>query len=740
MSPPRSLLTLLFLLFCLLLLPFSPIFSSISVHYFPSRFTQSAALRTATLHYSFKTTYGTADGPYVPCLENCPWEQFTPNAEFKSEVKYTEAFVVDKDKKVLEMRGQLACVPSTFGYSVEKGLQIFPEYQYPACRSKVAEEMAVLDLDTNKGQFSVKCKSNETARYVQYPAYLSPTAHMLYTSLSPKLVAQPYHSPVNTSSEFVLSACDKVYNSVKLEPKFQPEAFKRARKIMRESSEFESICPMIILFISVDSYSRRHFYRKMKSTVQMLTSLNNFGRYGVFDFKVHNIMGQGSPENMVPMFSNQTLRGFESPPKGDALGETSLWALLRAKGYVTMLGFEDCDKHFPDYLGDQLDVDHLIRSFYCGTQKYCGVNMHIVNTGQRCIGPHMSHYYALNYTQAFTRLYSGANQFIYLHLDAAHESSGQHAATLDEDLAHFLRQFLNGFGVANDVVLFVQGDHGMRYGDWERDLEAEQEHKLPVLFLSAPTRLLDILPYSYDCLWHNTFRLVSKLDLRATILGFSLLPYHQHYPVHQEAYLHHAKVLFSEKIEDSRVCEDVGITPWTCSCLPSVEEIPSDIIHSWGLGDIERLLNVIVEETVYLINQQQYTPRSLPGGLLCRRLSVGSIVQAYGAAVDKKSEQLTVTFTVREQVGVRIETIALVSSNSSSVYFRSQWKPLRAFQHLGYPVDIQVGPMQIIEVARRDAYKSLCEQVSRANGVEAEFCLCNDLTALLNTFPKLVEE
>lgn len=739
MSASRSVLTLLCLLFSLLLLPFSPLFSSLSAHYFPSRFTISTSLRTATLHYSFKSTYGTAEGPYVPCLENCPWEQFTPNAEFKASVKYTEGFVVDSDKRVTEMRGQLACVPSTFGYSREKGLEIFPEYLYPSCRSKVTEEMATLSLDTGHGQFSMKCKTNKTAHYVLLPSYLSPTAHLLYTVLNPKWVVQPYHAPVNTSSEFVIATCDKAYNSVKLEPKYQPEAYKRARRIMRESSDFEAVRPMVVLFISVDSYSRRHFYRKMKSTVQILNTLNSHGRYGVFDFKLHNIMGQGSPENMVPMFSNQTLQGFDTPPRGDVLGDTSLWALLKKSGYVTMLGFEDCDKHFPDYLGDQLNVDHLIRSFYCGTQKYCGVNMHLVNTDQRCIGPHMSHYYALNYTQTFTRLYSGANQFVYLHLDAAHEPSGQHAVTLDEDLAHFLRQYLNEFGANSDVVVFVQGDHGMRYGNWERDLEAEQEHKLPVLFLIAPTRLLDILPYSYDSLWHNTFRLVSKLDLRATILGLSLLPYRKQYPVHQEAYLQRAKILFSEKIEDSRLCEDMGITPWTCSCLSSLEEIPSDMIHSWGLGDIERLLTVIVEEALYQINQKQYTPRTIPSALLCKRLSLGSIIQAYGAAVDKKSEQLTITFTVREQVGVKIQTIAYVSSNSSSIYFQNDWKPLRAFQHLGYSVGIKVSTRQIIEIARKDAYTGQCEQVSRANGVEAEFCLCNDLNALQQVFPGLID-
>ena len=46
----------------------------------------------------------------------------------------------------------------------------------------------------------------------------------------------------------------------------------------------------------------------------------------------------------------------------------------------------------------------------------------------------MSHTYILNYTQEITRLYPGANLFIYDHLDTAHEETGQHAATLDDDM------------------------------------------------------------------------------------------------------------------------------------------------------------------------------------------------------------------------------------------------------------------------------------------------------------------
>jgi hypothetical protein len=47
--------------------------------------------------------------------------------------------------------------------------------------------------------------------------------------------------------------------------------------------------PLIILMVSVDSFSRRHFYRKLPNTVNFLNELKAKGQYAIFDHKLHNI-------------------------------------------------------------------------------------------------------------------------------------------------------------------------------------------------------------------------------------------------------------------------------------------------------------------------------------------------------------------------------------------------------------------------------------------------------------------
>ena len=84
----------------------------------------------------------------------------------------------------------------------------------------------------------------------------------------------------------------------------------------------------------------------------------------------------------------------------------------------------------------------------------------------------MSHVYTLELLKSITEQYSGANQLIYTHINTAHEQTGQHAATLDADLAEFLEYYITTHSDQYEIVIFLHGDHGMRYGSWFSELPA----------------------------------------------------------------------------------------------------------------------------------------------------------------------------------------------------------------------------------------------------------------------------
>jgi hypothetical protein len=74
----------------------------------------------------------------------------------------------------------------------------------------------------------------------------------------------------------------------------------------------------------------------------------------------------------------------------------------------------------------------------------------------------MAHVYGFEYTKKVMRMYAGSNRLIYHHYEAAHEATGLHAETIDEDLEVYLREIIAEFGQNNDLILYIMGDHGMR--------------------------------------------------------------------------------------------------------------------------------------------------------------------------------------------------------------------------------------------------------------------------------------
>lgn len=105
----------------------------------------------------------------------------------------------------------------------------------------------------------------------------------------------------------------------------------------------------------------------------------------------------------------------------------------------------------------------------------------------------------------------------------AHENTGSLIQTMDDDLLDFLAKFL---AKESEFVLYIEADHGMRYGDWFTLIEGAMEHRLPALFIFVSTSLLERVQNGIDNLDYNSYRLVSKFDLRVTDLHLSRLPYY----------------------------------------------------------------------------------------------------------------------------------------------------------------------------------------------------------------------
>lgn len=61
----------------------------------------------------------------------------------------------------------------------------------------------------------------------------------------------------------------------------------------------------------------------------------------------------------------------------------------------------------------------------------------------------------MNYVENLIDMYNDINIWAYMHINTAHEASGLHARTLDNDLQHSLSNFVRKYSKTHDLFFLV---------------------------------------------------------------------------------------------------------------------------------------------------------------------------------------------------------------------------------------------------------------------------------------------
>ena len=563
------------------------------------------------------------------------------NSEFDYKPK-----VFDIDDGELLRKSGVLCMPESFGYTVAQGKFVFPDYDYPKCWEKTGQNGSYLHIDRETDLLYMSCPSGR-GEVIAGPVDSRKIARS--NELHSKWEVKPYSSPVPASDiEFALGSCSDPpdYTQAAMNPIFNQTAYKAAKPLVTSK-------PKLIFFLTLDSMSRRHLFRKTPKLVSFMNSLNlnQSSGFSVFDFKIHNILGSDSISNQVPIFGgiDKFVREFGGDQNIDKLGESAIWNILRGKGFVSMLGLENCDNFFPGSLGRMPQVDYSVGPFYCAVQKYSQMKFDkTFEKVQRCLGGHHTHYYILNYTERVVEMNKGVNLWLYVHLNAAHEATGQHASTLNEDLTEYLEGFLTKYKDEFEILILLNGDHGMRYGNWFKDTDAYQENKLPALFMIASSSLLSQFPYSKYSLSINSERLTSKLDLRKTALfvaGFN------------ETFEHSAN-LIEGVISKARLCEDTFIQPWDCSCNRM------ELVEDVGLG-MRKVLEFLRDYAEKTINAEAFGNFRYPVGRYCKFVELGRISKVYHVSISNTQEFFKLEIESSAKEGMVFQVNYHLSSESA---------------------------------------------------------------------------
>lgn len=346
----------------------------------------------------------------------------------------------------------------------------------------------------------------------------------------------------------------------------------------------------------------------------------------------------------------------------------------------------------------------------------------------------------LNYTLQYVKNYQGLNKWASLMSLPGHEDTGTVIETLDDDLVGFLKKLLD---TEDEIVLFLMGDHGMRYGEWFKVLDGSHEHKLPALFIVASTSLLRSIPNSMDTLEHNSNRLVSKHDFHRTLKHLAHLPYSTDYTRHSVEYKSwtvegtHAVSLLLEKIPNDRGCPDIGIPPYFCSCTV-FRKVPNEYLslpesvderHKYAYD----LLHLVTEHILNQINEEAHSSEKVDT-FLCKRLSLNTIEEGYWLSVQPYRHLYKVIFTVNEDKNAVFEGVAIISSTYMTFRRKDE----------GYPnIPIYLNGKKLLEVMyikRQDVYAGLCEEVCKIKQIYPPICICERLEYLKYREPGALEK
>lgn len=662
------------------------------------------------------------------------------NADFLATFE-PQIFSIDDPLLLEDLRGKVAALPNVYGYSNQEAEVLFPPYSYPHCSDSYTEDLRnTITLNYSTSQVEMHCEGD-------FPGIFLVGPHQNITFTNP-LELKKYWTvyfypgrPVDVSPwiEWAIGSCHKNPTKFELhftEPRFKQFNYNRAQYFQNKTlteSKVMRVRPLIIAMITLDSFSRRHFFRKLPKSVEFLNKIEEQGTWKVFDFKIHNIVGTDTAENQAHVLGEK-FNGYrprsELDVKGDLFGHDALWFKLRKKGFITLFGMDACPYKLVQVVGKAPRADHIVNPFYCANTKYGGYSSKKrAASVQRCIGSKMSHWYLMNYTLAFSEQYRDINQFAYNHLTAAHEETGQHAATLDDDLVWYMSEYLEKFR-DNDVVLYIVGDHGMRYGDFLFGTSAIQEHRLPVFFMVASHRHLKTIPESYDTLMHNTQRLTTKGDLRRSVLYLAARQYNQTIEG-SRTYID----LFSEKADDQRTCEDAKIPEWYCAAYDLTplakyvydSTLPEYTARTNDEVELGSLVNHLAPEIIANLNDNVNSPRHRAPGL-CQKLSLHNIELVILHQIKTAGLLLKMLLTVNENTDAKLDAWVMVSDVKDT-----ETPPMETENYPPFPIRFRDYRLfaKIISVWRADRYGGACEEIARQSLLNPEHCICEPAAVTL---------
>ena len=442
--------------------------------------------------------------------------------------------------------------------------EIFHFQKFPSCPSKK-------DYKISTSNQNVKCKNKKQA------LYFSDNSPQVYGGGIKKLVRWKYSLDMSPKSEFYFFKCSKNSIHAVVINKYKNEASINANKI-RDTLEPKGKL-MNVLVLVLDSVSRNSFRINLPKTINFLESINDqSNKFRYYEFTKSAVPKAFTAPNFAQIVFGKTEAELKDGRRVSKQGNTpvnsgidknqdyALWTFFRDYGYVTMFLHDSVWDYLTRLTGRVIDADHVFTNIWRYLWYLTG--KHDFSNSQRCIGSKNYHELSLDYSYQYFSNYDKNNKFAYVHLNAAHEDSGN-IRTVDKGLLKFLKDFLHLVENRNEsLALFLLSDHGFKHlNRIQWDTRSFFDPKVAQTSLIFSKDIIDELN-AETFITKNKHKLLGRLDINLTLKQLAMFPYNKQKSVNKFKHYGDYKVFnfLTELLPENRTCSQIAVPDINCIC------------------------------------------------------------------------------------------------------------------------------------------------------------------------------
>ncbi|XP_026317900.1 uncharacterized protein LOC113228750 [Hyposmocoma kahamanoa] len=346
-----------------------------------------------------------------------------------------------------------------------------------------------------------------------------------------------------------------------------------------------------VLIFAFDSLSRNGFIRKMPDSYKFLKFVLNATILTGF-----NVVGEATVATVLPLLTGRTEWDFPESRKSSGCKRFNTSELIFHK--VKLDGYRTA------YFEDQPDIgtfqfrfngfierpaDHYLYDFYKVLNR-----LRYLDTGDdalHCIGDIPKYEFIMKITEQYFKL-DGKKFCFSFTANPSHDDFNK-ITSADTAFVRFLQQFRSD-GHLRNTLLLVMGDHGVRYEKVRATVQGKLEHRLPLMAIVLPEKLLAKRPEIESALQSNEDVLTTPYDIYATILDAIDMREHWNPYKIKGAHLTRGLTLF-EPIPRTRLCSEAGIETHWCACIRWEPVPPTDSKYHRVAASLVNHINFLTE-------------------------------------------------------------------------------------------------------------------------------------------------